>query len=63
MDILANNPATGMTEVTEALTTSFTAIGSNVTSILVIALPIALGVVGMVIAVRFGIKWFRSLVR
>jgi hypothetical protein len=62
MNILANS-TTGMTEVTEALTTSFTAIGSNVTSILVIALPIALGVVGMVIAVRFGIKWFRSLVR
>ena len=54
---------TGMTEVTEALTTAFTGIGSNVTSILVMALPIALTVVGMVIAVRFGIKWFRSLVR
>jgi len=62
MDMLANS-TTGMTEVTDALTTSFTAIGGNITSILVIALPIALGVVGMVIAVRFGIKWFRSLVR
>jgi hypothetical protein len=62
MEIVANS-TTGMTEVTETLSTAFTTIGSNVTSILVIALPIALGVVGMVIAVRFGIKWFRSLVR
>lgn len=53
----AGNPAS------EALITSFTEIAGNVTGVLTSALPIALGVVGFVIAVRFGIRWFRSILR
>jgi len=49
--------------VTEALTTAFTAIAADVTSVILLALPIALGVIGLVVAVRFGIRWFRSILR
>jgi len=51
-----------MTAVTEALETGFTTIAGNVTSILGTMLPIALGVLGIVVAIRFAIRWFRSIV-
>jgi len=52
-----------MSAVQEVLQTAFTSIGSEVTATLLMALPIALGIIGLVIAVRFGIRWFRSVVR
>jgi len=51
-----------MTEITTALQTGFTAISGNVTEILSTALPVALGVLGIVIAVKFGVRWFRSII-
>ena len=54
------DPGTG---VQAALSTAFSAIAADVTATIVMALPIALGVIGMIVAVKFGIKWFRSLVR
>lgn len=61
MFALSMNPASS--GASEALVTSFTAIAADVTGVLTSALPIALGVVGFVIAVRFGIRWFRSILR
>ena len=52
-----------MTDVTTALTTGFTSMASDITGILVVAIPIALGVIGIVVATKFGIRWFKSLVR
>jgi len=52
-----------MTDVTGALTAGFTAIAGNITDILGTVLPIALGVLGIVIAVRFGVRWFKSLIK
>jgi len=54
---------TGTTAVTEALTTGFNSIASEISGILLIAIPIAFGVIGLVIAVKFGIRWFKGLVR
>jgi len=52
-----------MTEATNALSAAFTEIGGSVTDVLLMSLPIGLGIVGLVIAVKFGINWFRSLVQ
>jgi Flp pilus assembly pilin Flp len=51
-----------MDNIGTALTTAFTSIAGNVTSVLGDVLPIALGIVGTVIAIRFAVKWFRGLV-
>jgi len=48
--------------VTTTLTSAFTSIVGNITDVLGVVLPLALGVLGTVIAVRFAIRWFRSIV-
>jgi hypothetical protein len=45
-----------------ALQTGFQSIVSEVTGTILIALPIGLGLIGLVLAIRFGIRWFKSLV-
>lgn len=50
-----------MESVTTALITGFTEIASNMTSIITTALPIALGVVGLKMAVTYGISFFKSI--
>lgn len=57
----------GATNVTEqamqALETGLTGVAGNIGSAITTLLPIALGVVGAVIAITFGIKFFRRLVK
>lgn len=55
--------ATPMESIISSLSTGFTAIATNVTSVLTTIVPIALGIVGMVWVVRQGVKWFKSLSR
>lgn len=52
---------TPMEGVISALSTGFSAIATNVTSVLTTIVPIALGIVGMVWVVRKGVGWFKSL--
>ncbi len=55
--------ATVAKQALEAVQTGLTDVASNVGSSIVAIVPIALGVVGAVIAVTFGIKFFRKLVK
>ena len=49
-------------DVNAVLETSFQSIVGDITSTIGTVLPIALGVVGMVLAIKFGIRWFKSLI-
>lgn len=44
-----------------AMTTAFTSIAGDMTSTITTVLPIALGVVGLGIVIKFGVKWFKKL--
>lgn len=52
-----------MESITTALSTWGTTLSSNVTSIVTTMLPIALGVVGTFLAVRLGIRFFKSVAK
>lgn len=47
-------------DVTGALTEGLTTVANNMSTTITNLLPIVLGVVGAVLAVRFGIRFFRS---
>ena len=51
------------TQAIEAVTSGLTDVASTMGGAIVAVVPIALGVVGAVIAVKFGIKFFRSLAK
>ena len=48
-------------QVTQAMTTGFQAIVGDIIQIVLLSIPIALGLVGLVMAVRRGISFFRSV--
>lgn len=48
-------------DINAALTSSFTDVASDITSGITSVLPIALGIVGTVMVIMFGIKIFRRL--
>jgi hypothetical protein len=50
-----------MVDVTTALQTGLTSIGTGMTGVISDVIPIALGIVGAVLVVKFGVKLFRSL--
>jgi len=50
-------------DVTTVMETSFKSIVNDILEIIAIVLPIALGVLGMTMAIRFGIKWFKNLTK
>ena len=52
---------TGLSSVESALTTSFTSIGSSMTSVVGKILPIALPIMGALLLVGFGIKAFKKV--
>ncbi len=52
---------TGLSSVETALTTSFTSIGSSMTSIVGKILPVALPIMGALLLVGFGIKAFKKV--
>lgn len=51
-----------MEAIQTALTTAFSLVASNVTDTIGAVLPIALGVMGTVLAIKFGIRFFRSII-
>lgn len=60
--VLASEGAgTGLSSVETALTTSFTSIGSSMTSVVGKILPIALPIMGALLLVGFGIKAFKKV--
>ncbi len=51
-----------MTEaMTTAFTTALTAVQTDVQGMVVAALPIGLGIMGLFLAIRLGINFFRSV--
>ena len=52
---------TGLSSVETALTTSFTSIGSSMTSIVGKILPVALPIMGAILQDGFGIKAFKKV--
>lgn len=49
--------------LTTALTTAFNNISTDVMDVAEVALPVALGIVGLFLAVRLGIKFFKSVAK
>jgi len=47
--------------ITSAITTGLTEAGSNISAVIGSVLPIGLGIVGTIIAVRFGIRFFKGM--
>ena len=47
--------------ITDAFSTGLTAVQTDVMDIIGIALPIALGIVGVFLAVKFGMKFFKRV--
>ena len=57
----AAEAGTGLSSVETALTTSFTSVGSSMTSLVGKILPIALPIMGALLLVGFGIKAFKKV--
>ena len=53
--------AEGASTVRNALTTSLTSVGNDLTGVITDVLPIALGIVGAVMVIVFGVKIFKKL--
>ena len=51
------------TDASTAVVNGLTSAGSSMSSMIVSVVPIALGVVGTVIAVKFGRRFFKSIVK
>lgn len=52
-----------MADMTSAVTTSLTEVSANIMSVLGDVAPIALGIVGAVMVVTFGVKFFKKLAK
>lgn len=52
-----------MTEIMQAMSDGFTTVSNNIMTSITTALPIGLGIAGTVIAVKFAIKFFKSLAK
>lgn len=50
-------------DMQQAFTTAFNAVKADVSSVVVTALPVGLGIMGLFLAVRLGISFFRSIAR
>ena len=51
------------TDASTAVVNGLTSAGSSMSSMIVSVVPIALGVVGTVIAVKFGVRFFKSIAK
>lgn len=49
-----------MSTITTALSTAFAAIKDDVFGIVAVALPVALAIMGAILAVRIGMKFFKN---
>lgn len=48
-------------ELLTAVSTAFTTVQSDFMSVVTIALPIGLGIMGVFLAVKYGVKFFKSV--
>lgn len=55
------SPATAMSALTEVMQTAFSQVQSDVVDMVKMALPIGLGIMGLFLAIRLGIGFFRSV--
>lgn len=53
--------SSGATSISDVMATGLTSVASDMTGMIQTMLPIALGVVGVGLAVMFGIKYFKKL--
>jgi len=51
------------TDLTTAFTTGFTAISGDVTEIIAVIVPIAIGIAGLIFVVRKAMAWFKGLAK
>jgi len=51
------------TEVTTALTTALSGIAGDATDVILVIVPIAIGVAGLVFVIRKAMGWFKSLAK
>ena len=51
----------GSSTIVTALSTAFTSIAADLTSVITTIAPIALGIVGAGMVLVFGVKWFKRL--
>ncbi len=52
----------GVVDLTEALTTALGSVQTVVQNMIAAALPIGLGIMGTILAIRVGVRFFRGLV-
>lgn len=55
------SPATAMSALTEVMQTAFTQVQADVVDMVKMALPVGLGIMGLFLAIRLGIGFFRSV--
>ena len=53
--------SSGQSSIVQALSTAFTSIASDLTTVITTIAPIALGIVGAGMVLVFGVKWFKRL--
>lgn len=58
---LLSGGASTATDMSEVVTNGLTSVGSQMTGVVSSVVPIALGIVGAVLVVKFGIKIFKSI--
>lgn len=63
MPVLLSEGATGAADASTAVVNGLTSAASTMSSMISSVVPIALGVLGTVIAVKFGIRFFKSIVK
>ena len=59
--LLGSSGTTDMSTIQTALTTAFTSIASDFATTIGNVLPVALGITGMIMVIKFGIGLFRRL--
>lgn len=59
--MLAEAGVEGLSDMEQVFQTGLTAIQSDVTGFVKIAFPVALGIAGLFLAIRLGIRFFRSV--
>lgn len=61
MGLIVALESSGQSTIVQALSTAFTSIASDLTSVITTIAPIALGIVGAGMVLVFGVKWFKRL--
>lgn len=58
---MESSVSTAMTAITETMQTAFTQVQADVVDMVKMALPVGLGIMGLFLAIRLGIGFFRSV--